>query len=524
MQNLDSLINGKVDILSIAETKLDDSFPDGQFILHGYKKPYRLDVNGRSGGLLVYVNSDIPSRLLTSYSFPNDLQIIPIEINLRKEKWIIFSIYKPPKQNSVYFLNNLSISIDYYSKSYSNLLVMGDFNLEPLSSDMKSFLDRQGLHNHMKDKTCWKSPNGTCIDLILSNKKYSLQNTRVVETGLSDHHSLIYSMLKCNYTKLPARKYCYRDYKKLDNLKFLTDLQVRLKQNILSYGDFEKVFSSLLDEHVPLKTKFFRANNSLHMSKPLRKAIMKRSKLKNIANKTKLLEDMTNYRKQRNLVVSLNRKEKKKLFDSVNVNSGNSNNFWKICKPLFTNKVDAIKEKILLVEGNNIISNDNDIATVFNEFFNTITDNLNIPMWNINFPIVSADPVECAIAKFRDHPSIITIKRNNQAANPFEIREISSKEVFDEILLLKNSKKTSGNIPVKMLKLAAVETAPVLVDCFNNAIQNDVFPDELKWADIIPIHKKNSTTDKANYRPISLLPTASKVFERLIFKQISNFC
>ena len=77
---------------------------------------------------------------------------------------------------------------------------MGDFNVEPQFPVMKSFIETQNLHNHMKEKTCWKSKIGSCIDLILSNKKFSLKHTGTVETGLSDHHLLIYSTLKTNYT------------------------------------------------------------------------------------------------------------------------------------------------------------------------------------------------------------------------------------------------------------------------------------------------------------------------------------
>ena len=62
--DLQKIVNGNVDIVSIAETKLDGSFPSAQFFWEGYKAPYRLDVNSRSGGLLLYVKSSIPSRLL----------------------------------------------------------------------------------------------------------------------------------------------------------------------------------------------------------------------------------------------------------------------------------------------------------------------------------------------------------------------------------------------------------------------------------------------------------------------------
>ena len=91
-------------------------------------------------------------------------------------------------------------------------------------------------------------------------------------------------------------------------------------------------------------------------------------------------------------------------------------------------------------------------------------------------------------------------------------------------MALDPGKKVSGSIPVKALQLAASECADVLATCFNTYIVDlSSFPDELKLADIVPIHKKGSTTNKANYRPISLLPTVSKVFERLIAKQIVPF-
>ena len=72
--DLQTIINGNVDIVSVAKTKLDASFPSAQFTLEGYHIPYHLDIN-KSNGILVYVKSSIPSRCLyfvyfcTGYSF-----------------------------------------------------------------------------------------------------------------------------------------------------------------------------------------------------------------------------------------------------------------------------------------------------------------------------------------------------------------------------------------------------------------------------------------------------------------------
>ena len=92
------IINGNVDVVSIAETKVDASFPSPQFVLEGYHSPYRLDISSRSGGILVYVKSSIPSCRLSCENLSDSIQAVQFEINLRKEKWLVTSIYRPPSK------------------------------------------------------------------------------------------------------------------------------------------------------------------------------------------------------------------------------------------------------------------------------------------------------------------------------------------------------------------------------------------------------------------------------------------
>ena len=297
MQGVSSLLGNKVDVLTIAETKIGESFPSTQFTLEGYSKPYRLDVTSSSGGLFVYINEYISSYLKHDFQIGKILQIVSIEINLRKKKWIIISIYGPPKQHLNYFLSNLSLVLDFHTRKYDNVLLMGDFNAEPHSLIMKLFMENHDLYNHVKTKTCWKSPSGTCIDLLLSNRKFPLKHTGVVETGLSDHHSLIYTMLKLTYKKLRPRKFYNRDYKNYDKEIFLQELKLHLySSSDISYNVFQDIFHLLLDKHSLLKARFLRANNKPHLTKNLGKAIMIRSRLKDIANKSKSPRAMANYR------------------------------------------------------------------------------------------------------------------------------------------------------------------------------------------------------------------------------------
>ena len=99
-----SLISSHVDILSIAETKIDYSFPNAQFLIPNFHQTIRLDISRNSGRLLVFVGSSIPARMLSNYRLPPDIQTIPFEINLRKEKWLFVSAYEPPSLNNQTFL------------------------------------------------------------------------------------------------------------------------------------------------------------------------------------------------------------------------------------------------------------------------------------------------------------------------------------------------------------------------------------------------------------------------------------
>ena len=88
-----------------------------------------------------------------------------------------------------------------------------------------------------------------------------------------------------------------------------------------------------------------------------------------------------------------------------------------------------------------------------------------------------------------------------------------------------NPKKAPGmdGIPANILKESVELVKSPLTQLFNTCVETQQFPNNLKYAIVTPLFKKDDNTDKANYRPISVLPSISKIFERLMFKQISNF-
>jgi len=512
MTGLNSIVNDKFDILCIAESKLDSSFPKAQFVRKGYKTPYRLDISSRSGGLVVYVRDGISSRYLKDFRLPTDIQFIPIELRLKSHKWLIIFIYRHKDQKLEFFLQHMSNLLNFYS-NFERCILMGDFNCEPSNPHLDNFLKENSLYCHTKTKTCFKSDEGSCIDLILSNQKYGLQKTGSWDTGLSDFHHLIYTQLKSRYTRLQPRKVNYRCYNNFIEENFLTDLSLKItSSNINEIESFENKFETVLNRHAPRKSRIIRGNEKPHVNKDLRKAIMDRSRLRNIYQRSQRYSDRCAYRKQRNFVCSMNRKIKKIYFDTVASNSDNSShNFWEICKPFFSDK-SIVSEKIILVNEDGIVNSDSTTAKLFNKYFNGITKTLDIHEWPQNSGQKTGNPVHDAISRYADHPSIIKIKYMF-VGNSFEFTNTDTETVHKLVMSLNNKKSTSGEISSKILQKSADICSFALKNCFNHCLDRALFPESLKCATITPVFKEGDPTCVKNYRPISILPTVSKVFD-----------
>ena len=186
-----------------------------------------------------------------------------------------------------------------------------------------------------------------CIDLLLTNQEYLFKSKKAFETGLDHHELLIYSMLKTFFQKYKPKRLIYRDYTFFSKDSFLTDLSNSI-ENSQSYKTFETKTVEVFNRHAPRITKSLRGNHKPHVSKKLRKEIMKLSQLKSIANKTGKDINLHNFRKQKNLVVNLHKEEKKKFLNSLSIEN-DSKLFWEMCKPYFSNK--GIK-----TSGNTILS------------------------------------------------------------------------------------------------------------------------------------------------------------------------
>ena len=125
--------------------------------------------------------------------------------------------------------------------------------------------------------------------------------------------------------------------------------------------------------------------------------------------------------------------------------------------------------------------------------------------------------------KFENYPSIMKIKSKYAIQEKFSIKPVTVKDIENIIKNMPNDKASGGEIPLNILKQSRF-TYKMLTNCINDAILGeDIFSDILKFGDITPVHKKDETTNKKNYRPISVLHLISKVLERIIHDQLSEY-
>ena len=250
---------------------------------------------------------------------------------------------------------------------------------------------------------------------------------------------------------------------------------------------------------------------------------MKKSRLKIKANKSGKEEDLKAYKKQRILVLKLNRKAKKNILKScISTNDKMKNkNFWKLCKPFLTEKGSQYDQNITLIEKKYSISDKRKVANIFNKYFVNITKTINISEWKPQkgLPFQNLGTI---LDTFSSHPNVIQIKEKTNK-DVFSFCHVLPWETYRAILSINQNKSTSGTIPTNVLRSLAKEICIPLADSINSAILNGKFPSELKMDNLMPIFKQDDSFEKANCSPISLFPSLSKVYEKLIYQQLNTF-
>ena len=170
--------------------------------------------------------------------------------------------------------------------------------------DVCEFCDIFSLTNLIKQPTCLTptATHPTLMDVMLTNRPRSFQNSVAVEIGLSDHYKMVITVLKCHFVCLKSIPIQYRNYKTFNPEAVKKNISSADLNSIIhssvnpnkAYKNFCKCFKEIPEGYAPLRCNVIRGNQAPFMSKELSKVIMTRSRVKSVSQK--ITENPTNFR------------------------------------------------------------------------------------------------------------------------------------------------------------------------------------------------------------------------------------
>ena len=500
-----------VDILGICETFLNNEVPDELITADGFNFE-RKDRKGKSGGgILVYV-----SQLLNYKRRPDlegEIETIWLEISLPNSKPILYcSAYRPPSA-PVAWVDLFTKQIEHASCCGNEVIISGDMNINLMQDPPKYWSDALEVFNFTQVVSCptrVTENKGTLIDHVYTNRPEYIAEVNVPTIAMSDHYPVcITRSSKHTPNKNSHITIEYRDYKQFNENDFLLELSTANFDKLLECNDpnivLEGIYNLLnpmLDKHAKVKIKRVKQQNS---PKWMNSEINEARHNRDYYHKKK---DMENYRKWRNIVTELIRKAKVEYYrDSITQNKCTSD-IWKQLKEMTTTKVNNFT--INNMTHNGVTSqNQEEIANMYNAYISNLSETLKN---NESLPFdekVLSDYVNSKIPLLQPN---------------FTIGYIHDDQVL-KLLSSLNVNKSSGtdNLGPRILKLCAPIIYKVVAYLINLSIKTSIFPDQLKEAKITPIYKKGDKSDPCNYRPISILPTLAKIFEKHLASQIKSY-
>ena len=228
-----------------------------------------------------------------------------------------------------------------------------------------------------------------------------------------------------------------------------------------------------------------------------------RDKLKKSAVKSKSAPLFDSYRHVRDKVNALNTQQKKEYYhNKISACKGNMKESWKTINELLNKRskssnIDSLKES-----GSETVHK-KDIPDAMNSYFCSVGKDLADKISPVANPLLSGD------------------FEMNKAKAKFHFRTIEVQEIRDAFAKVKTAKSFGiDNISSYFLKLALPFIENSLAFMFNTSIETSMFPDSWKIARVTPIYKNGDRADKSNYRPISVLPVISRLFEKLVTNQV----
>ena len=411
-KNLDKLLKmlddleSKIDIVCLNETWATAINHD-LYNLSGYQGVHKYRHKRRGGGVAIFLNPSIPFIQLEKHCILNDdIECLFVKIDKHviksKKHLIVGSIYRPPSGDPNTFTDHLTEIISFYDQEIYTIIIAGDYNLDLLkyktNSLIKHFLDNMISSNcipFINKATRVNVNSNSLIDNIFTNDFRSHGICGIVITDVSDHFP-IFSIMKIDSInrKNNQSRRLYNNQTINEFTEKILALEwddiYRTTSVQISYSMFQEKICNAFHSSFPLKNiKKHYKERLPWISADVKKLIRQKNKayLKSIKHPT--LQNITHYKKLRNMVNYKLRKEKRQYFlHKLETCKNNPKLYWKNINENILGKTqdDNYPENFINITDGNVIENNLEIANNFNSFFVNIGPQLekDIPSSQLN--------------------------------------------------------------------------------------------------------------------------------------------
>lgn len=553
-ENIDKLLG--YDIICLNETNCQISkLPHGKcdLELDGFHEPIvsePIRKSGRGGGLIMYVNKRVCSADNIVEYDPNpepsntagEFQFVKIQNCKQQRRTIIVgNVYRSPSRKANSFIELYEAVLHRVQSRHSNKLiyVVGDLNIDLIKHstdsacrDLIDLAAAKGFAQVVSRPTRITDHSATLIDHVYTNSLDATMSCNIITFDISDHLAVHTKAKLANntvLTKIHQNKmstYELREFNSANDDVFWNLLanetwqEVREEQG--AQGMYTKFNEILVDNHYnsayPFKSKRVRTRkNERKNPKPwilpwLEGACARKQRA------------YTEFVKDNNSIAKKLKYEKLKSFCAKHCDKArstymkarfeehknNSKKQWEIINGLLNrNRKRGGVEKLLDSSGT-ILTDPKAVSSRFNEYFTSIPSKLK----NM---IASRNPENHASG----YQSFL--KDEHRVGESFTLKDVAGTEVQRIIANFKN--KATQDIRMGSLKIAnkCQSFYDTLAKVINQSFKEGVFPSQLKVAKVIPIHKNGSKVEASNYRPISLLASISKIYEKLVHHRLLEF-
>ena len=506
--------------------------------LDGYNLISQGYICSRHGGLAIYLRDSFDYKTLSIYNESEiwEGQFIEINSNLVQKKIVLGNIYRPPRdvnENYNNFINEFTQVLNLLKNRACEVIIAGDFNIDLLKINEKNIVNTYfesitslSYFPQITLPTRLSQNRGTLIDNFLL--KFSNFNksptTGIIISNISDHFPYFISL---DYIKVyePNPKYIrIRTNKPNSQENFLQEINSSLLYEKLdknptanpaeNYQIMEKICKQALNNHFPSKTVKYNKHKhkkSSWITQGIVISIAHRDKLYRELKKTPV--DAPEYDQCKtnlhtyNTILKNNIKIAKKSYYDFRFNKckGDIRKTWQSIKEVLNKTKQKSNFPNSFKINGEIVTDKQTIANNLNKYFAEIGSNL----------AAEINPTESN--EFQNYLRTPCIQK-------FSFKSVTIDTVNKIIDSLK-PKTSCGHdgISTKLLKDMKAEVSKALTLIINQSIATGIFPENMKIAKVIPLFKKGDIYFFNNYRPISLLPSFSKIFERVMFNQLNEY-